>query len=124
MSAETETVVTNFCKAWSRLDANEVMSFFTDDALYHNIPMKPAHGKEAILKVVNSLLKGTTLLEFKILHTASNGNVVFNERVDTAETNGKRASLPVVGVFEVTPAGKISAWRDYFDLEMFMKQIR
>jgi limonene-1,2-epoxide hydrolase len=70
------------------------------------------------------LLKGTTLLEFKILHTASNGNVVFNERVDTAETNGKRASLPVVGVFEVTAGGKISAWRDYFDLEMFMKQIR
>ena len=45
MSAEAETVVTNFCKAWSRLNANEVMSFFTDDALYHNIPMKPAHGK-------------------------------------------------------------------------------
>ena len=122
MSAEAETVVTNFCKAWSRLNANEVMSFFTDDALYHNIPMKPAHGKEAILKVVNGLLKGTTLLEFKILHTASNGNVVFNERVDMFDQGGKHMELPVAGVFEIS-GGKIAKWRDYFDMQMFTKQM-
>ncbi|MGH7931579.1 MAG: limonene-1,2-epoxide hydrolase family protein, partial [Candidatus Binataceae bacterium] len=48
----------------------------------------------------------------------------FNERVDSFEANGKKVSLPVVGVFETTAAGKIKAWRDYFDMEMFAKQMR
>jgi len=30
----------------------------------------------------------------------------------------------VAGVFEITDAVKIKAWRDYFDLETYMKQIR
>ena len=58
------------------------------------------------------------------LHTVSNGALVFNERIDSFETNGKRVALPVAGVFEITPAGKVKAWRDYFDLESFNRQLR
>ena len=36
--------------------------------------------------------------------------------------NGKRIELPVMGAFEVTADGKISAWRDYFDMATFSKQ--
>jgi len=100
------------------------MDFFTDDAVYHNVPMKPAVGKDTIRKTIQELLKGTTWLEFKILHTASSGSVVFNERVDSFEVNGKRMSLPVVGVFETTANGKIKAWRDYFDMKMFTDQMK
>ena len=31
--------------------------------------------------------------------------------------------LPVCGVFELTDDGKISLWRDYFDLPTMMDQI-
>jgi limonene-1,2-epoxide hydrolase len=62
-------------------------------------------------------------LHFKVLKTASAGNVVFNERIDIFDLgNGKTISLPVAGVFEVT-GSKISAWRDYFDLAMYTKQM-
>jgi limonene-1,2-epoxide hydrolase len=33
-----------------------------------------------------------------------------------------RIDLPVMGTFEVVD-GKIAAWRDYFDLGMFMRQM-
>jgi len=124
MSVEAENIVSEFCKAWARLNVDQVMDFFTDDAVYHNIPMKPASGKAAIRKTIETLLKGTTWLEFKILHTASSGNIIFNERVDSFEANGKRISLPVMGVFETTANGKINAWRDYFDLKMYMDQLK
>jgi limonene-1,2-epoxide hydrolase len=124
MSTEAESIVSEFCKSWSRLNLDQIMDFFTDDAVYHNIPMKPAAGKDAIRKTIQELLKGTTWLEFKILHTASNGSVVMNERVDSFEVNGKRMSLPVVGVFETTANGKIKAWRDYFDMKMFTDQMK
>jgi len=124
MSTEAEGVVNEFCKAWARLNIDQIMDFFTDDAVYHNIPMKPAAGKDTIRKTIEGLMKGTTWLEFKILHSASNGNVVFNERVDSFEAGGKRVSLPVMGVFETTSNGKIKAWRDYFDLKMFTDQMK
>jgi limonene-1,2-epoxide hydrolase len=124
MSTEAESIVSEFCKSWSRLNLDQIMDFFTDDAVYHNIPMKPAAGKDTIRKTIQELLKGTTWLEFKILHTASTGSVVFNERVDSFEVNGKRMSLPVVGVFETTANGKIKGWRDYFDMKMFTDQMK
>ena len=124
MSSESESVVSEFCKAWARLNIDQVMDFFTDDAVYHNIPMKPATGKVEIRKTIEGLLKGASWIEFKILHTASNGNVVFNERVDSFEAKGKKISLPVAGVFEITSDGKISGWRDYFDVKMYTDQLK
>ena len=37
--------------------------------------------------------------------------------------NGKKAEIPVAGMFELDDAGKIRVWRDYFDLATFTKQI-
>jgi limonene-1,2-epoxide hydrolase len=46
-----------------------------------------------------------------------------NERVDVFDLGGgKTISLPVAGAFEVN-GGKISAWRDYFDMQMYTKQM-
>src|SRR5581483_9300805 len=118
MSAENEKIVTDFCRAWSRMNLDEILAFMTDDAVYHNIPMAPARGKQAIRAVVNGFLKMADAIDFRILRTASNANVVMNERVDSfVYKGGKKGSVPVVGVFEVS-SGKISAWRDYFDMKM------
>lgn len=124
MASPAENTVTEFCNAWARLDVDAIVGFFTEDAVYHNIPMPAAKGKEVIRKTIEGLMKGTTWVEFKILHTASNGNVVFNERVDSFEAGGKKISLPVAGVFEVTNDGKIKGWRDYFDLKMYTDQLK
>ena len=60
MASPAENVVTEFCNAWTKLDVNGIMNFFTDDAVYHNIPMPVAKGKEVIHKTIEGLLKGTT----------------------------------------------------------------
>ena len=124
MATDAEKIVTDFCNAWPRKNVDELLAFFTDHAVYHNIPFEPAKGKEAIKAVINTFLPMAKSLHFKILHSASNGNVVFNERVDIFDLgNGKTISLPVAGVFEVT-GSKISAWRDYFDMAMYTKQMQ
>src|SRR6267143_631180 len=87
-----------------------------------NIPMEPARGKAAIKAVINSFLPMSKSIEFKIRHTTAAGNVVMNERIDIFDTGSKKISLPVAGVFEVSN-GKISAWRDYFDMAMYTKQM-
>ena len=123
MAIDAEKIVTEFCNAWPRKNIDELLGFFTDDAVYHNIPVEPAKGKEAIRGVINMFLPMAKSVQFKVLKSASAGNVVFNERVDIFDLgNGKTISLPVAGVFEVT-GNKISAWRDYFDMQMYTKQM-
>ena len=123
MATDAEKIVTEFCNAWPRKNVDELLGFFTDDAVYHNIPLEPAKGKDAIRGVINTFLPMAKSLHFKVLKSAGAGNVVFNERVDIFDLgNGKKIELPVAGVFEVT-GSKISAWRDYFDMQMYMKQM-
>jgi len=122
MATDAEKVVTEFCNAFPRKNIEELLAFFSDDAVYHNIPMEPARGKAAIKAAINTFLPGLKSIEFKILHTTAAGNVVMNERIDILDTGSKKISLPVAGVFEVKN-GKISAWRDYFDMQMYAKQM-
>jgi limonene-1,2-epoxide hydrolase len=123
MATENERVVNEFCKTWETLNIDKVMDFFTDDAVYHNIPLKPAKGKAEIRKAIDGFMPGMTKIEFKILTTAAAGATVFNERVDSFVINGNPVAVPVAGVFEIS-GGKIQAWRDYFDLPTFVNQIK
>ena len=39
-------VVRRFCAAWSdNVGAGQLAAFFTDDAVYHNIPLAPVTGR-------------------------------------------------------------------------------
>jgi len=110
-----EQVVRDFCNAVSRRDPEELRSYLSDDVVYHNIPMDPAEGIEATMGVINMFLGMSDAMEFEIHHLASDGSTVLTERTDTFTMNGKTAPLPVMGAFHVAD-GKITAWRDYFDM--------
>lgn len=113
MSADA--LVREFCAAWSKLDPDVLADYFTEDAVYHNIPLQPLSGREAIREFVAGFLEGAESAEFRIGHQIASGNVVMNERVDAFRMAGREIAIPVAGVFEVRN-GKIAAWRDYFDM--------
>ena len=110
-----EQVVRDFCAAASTRDPDVLRSFLADDVVYHNIPMEPAEGIEAAMGIINMFVTMCDSLEFEVHHMASDGNTVLTERTDTFTIKGKTAPLPVMGAFTVTD-GKITAWRDYFDM--------
>src|SRR5437016_9942275 len=114
-SANLETVG-RFCEAFSRRDPEEVLAFFTEDAVYHNMPLPPVQGKAGIKTVLDMFLKLAEAVEVIVLKIAEGDDgPVLTERVDNFSLGGKNVELPVMGVFELTD-GKISAWRDYFDM--------
>jgi len=118
-NAANEELVREFCTAFSRRDVDELLGYFADDAVYHNIPLAPAQGKDAIRATLETYVPGSPEIEFVTRHLASAGDVVFTERTDKMTFGGKQVTLPVAGVFEIQD-GKIKAWRDYFDLQQFM----
>jgi limonene-1,2-epoxide hydrolase len=115
-------VVRRFCDTWSTGDVDAIVAFFTDDAVYHNIPMDAVTGPEAIRAFIAGFIGNVEKVEFRVDNIAANGDVVLTERVDIFTLPGKTIELPVMGTFEVR-GGKIAAWRDYFDLNQFMSEM-
>ena len=116
-------VVRRFCAAWSdNAEVVELVSFFADDAVYHNIPLTPVTGRENIANTIASFIRpgppGIESIDFRVVNIAANGPVVMTERVDVFKLGDKSFELQVMGTFEVTD-GKINAWRDYFDANQF-----
>lgn len=118
--ASNADITTDFINAWSAMDLDRIMDFFTEDAVYINIPMEPANrGKAEIRTFIEGFMGMATAMEFIVHNQAENADgVVMNERTDRITMGDKLMELPVMGVFEFSD-GKISAWRDYFDMAKF-----
>lgn len=120
MSESPIETIRSFCRAAGNLDTDEMMTFFTADAVYHNMPGPPASGAEAIRRTIDGFLTNWKATDWELLNIAADGDIVFAERVDHIDAGGKHVDLPVVGVFELRD-GKIAAWRDYFDLATYTR---
>ena len=108
-------LVRQFVAAWSRLDVEELVGWFTTDGVYHNMPLTPVAGHETLRSFIGGFLASWESTEWEVLNIVGNGNLVMVERVDRSIINGKPVNLPCCGVFEMRD-GKIALWRDYFDL--------
>jgi len=116
-------IITAFMRAWEAKDTDRILSFFAPDAVYHNIPMAPLKGHDEIRKFIAPFAGAADDVAFEVLHQAeSPAGVVLNERVDrfTMKT-GQKIAAEVMGVFELKD-GKITAWRDYFDMKAMEAQ--
>jgi limonene-1,2-epoxide hydrolase len=121
MSGDSEKLVRDFCAAWRRRDIDELLGYFTADAVYHNMPMAPVEGHDGIRQVLEFFVPPAESIAFEIRHLVASGPVVLTERVDRFVIGGKQIELPVAGVFEIR-GGKIAAWRDYFDMATWTRQ--
>ena len=120
-------VVRRFCAAWSNdVGAADLAAFFTDDAVYHNIPLPPVSGRENIADNFASYIRpgppGVEGIEFRLINIAADGPVVMTERFDVFKLSDTSFGLPVMGTFEIRD-GEINAWRDYFDMNQFVSKM-
>jgi limonene-1,2-epoxide hydrolase len=120
-------VVRRFCAAWSdNVSTVELAAFFTDDAVYQNVPLAPITGRDAIANNIASFIRpgppGIEAIEFRLVHIAANGPVVMTERIDVFKLSDRSFELPVMGTFEIS-GGMINAWRDYFDMNQFASRL-
>ena len=120
MSTDNIAVIRAFCADFSHLDTDRMMAYFTGSPTYHNMPGPPAVGTEAVRATIQRFLSSWQKTDWDLLNIAGNGDVVFAERLDRTDSNGKHVDLPCVGVFEME-GGKIRTWRDYFDLATYTR---
>ena len=123
MTRSADDLVTEFCTKWSTPDPDELAAYFTEDGVYHNMPMAAVQGREAIKEFIAGFLGGLDGIDFQVHRQVSDGDLVINERTDVMRRQGgEPIRLPVTGVFEIEN-GQIKAWRDYFDMATVTKAL-
>jgi len=107
------------CEAWNVMELEEFRELFDPEVDYRNIPIEGDRhiGPDAAHDVL-SRFKAKWDAELEVHNITGTGDVVMTERTEHfSHRAGTKDNfdLPVMGVFEFRD-GKITAWRDYFEL--------
>ena len=111
-----------FIEAIERRDLDAALALVADDCVYDNVPVGPVRGPDGIRRILAPLVETSDEVDWPVLRTASIGDVVLNERLDRFRSGDRWIELPVAGVWEVVD-GRITLWRDYFDLATYRRQL-
>jgi limonene-1,2-epoxide hydrolase len=113
-----------FFAHWSANRIDEAVAMLSGDVLYDNVPLPDIVGRENVRKFQADFGIGTVFkVDWQVTEIAVSGNVVLNERIDVfTHESGGHITLPVMGTLTVED-GKITVWRDYFDLTSFERQL-
>jgi len=120
--SDNAQIIRDFIAAWSRLDPAELADYFCEDGCYYNMPANPVKGRDNVRQFIAGFTANWTETSWEIVHLVADGDVVCCERLDRTKFAEGGVDLPCFGVFEMSD-GKIKEWRDYFDLNTFMKAI-
>jgi len=120
--ANTGTVE-GFLNALQDADYEAADAALDDNLVYENVGLPSIHGRARTMKLFRQM-DGRAALEVKIHRIAADGAAVLTERTDALIIGPLRMQFWVCGVFEVHN-GRITLWRDYFDLfDMFKATVR
>jgi len=121
--ADHAATVRAFFDAWVQRDPGRLTGFFTPDGTWGEANRPAAKGHEEIRAVFELQTGFATDFSFEFRQLAVVEDVAFTERVDRFVINDTRMEVPVTGVFEFDPDGRIVAWRDYYDWADLERQL-
>lgn len=114
-------IVEVFLKALEHQDFETLDGLVADDIVYQNVGFPTIRGGARVRKLFHGM-EGKMGFEVKFHRNVAEGSTVLNERTDAMIIGPVRLQFWVCGVFEVHD-GRITLWRDYFDLYDFTKAI-
>ena len=118
MSAQGHDAVRNICENWSTMSLEEFREVMAEDCDYRNMPIEgDRHIGPDAAHAILSTMSAKWDIDLKVVNLVGDDRVVMTERTEHfARKDGSREPfvLPVMGVFELR-AGKVTAWRDYFE---------
>jgi limonene-1,2-epoxide hydrolase len=112
--ASSGELVWAMLSAWEQRDTSYIIDHFTEDAVYHAMPLRPIVGKTNLRSWVQTF-ESVPPGQLQIRHQVESDHVVMNERTDRITIQGTEVVLPICAIFEADH-GLIKAWREYFDL--------
>lgn len=110
-----------FLNALQAQDIDGAGAVLDENLVYENVGLPTIRGRARALRLFASM-EGRAGFEVKTHRIAVNGSSVLTERTDALVIGPVRLQFWVCGVFEVRD-GRITLWRDYFDMFDFTKAV-
>ena len=110
-----------FLAALQNMDVDGAGAVLDENLVYQNVGFPTIHGRARTMKLFRGM-QGRAGFEVKTHRIAVNGSTVLTERTDVLVFGPVRLQFWVCGVFEVRD-GRITLWRDYFDMFDFTKAL-
>ncbi len=124
MSDSPESVVRNFLAAFTDRNVDELVGFFSDDAVFIDGPRGVHRGKEAIrFEFEAELAMGFETIKIDVNSLVASGGIVMMEGVENYIIGGKPFFMETIGAFDINPDGLITRWRYSYDLKPLTDQI-
>lgn len=122
-----DATVNAFITAVTSGDWDRAVELAAEDIVYENIGFGPTSLDAPFPRIDGSaamveFLRAMEDADWTVHREDVLGDVVVNERTDRFTFGGQRIELPVAGVFQVRD-GRITFWRDYFDLATMTQQL-
>lgn len=117
------TITQSLWQALYERDWDQVGSFFAEDGLYQDVPTPDmgAVGPAAVSRRLRIGHEPVERHEHHIERIIAQGNCVITEhREDWYFHTGEVVKLPFTSIHEYNAEGKITLWRDYWDLSTLM----
>ena len=116
-------IVNAFIAAVEAQDVDGAIEFVDPEVSYENVPIDPIVGRDGVAATLNGFLGPVSEVDWRGDGEWEVGRTVINERVDRFKIGDGWLELPVAGFFEVSDAGLITLWRDYFDMGSYVAQL-
>ena len=110
-----------FLAALQNQDIDAAGAVLDEHLVYQNVGFPTIRGRARAMKLFRGM-EGRARFEVKTHRIAVNGSTVLTERTDALVFGRLRLQFWVCGVFEVKD-GRITLWRDYFDMFDFTKAL-
>ncbi|MDT5258455.1 MAG: limonene,2-epoxide hydrolase [Mycobacterium sp.] len=124
MSGSPESVVRKFLAAWANPKPDELVGFFSDDAVFIDGPRGVHRGIDAIRsELEDEISMGFGGAKIDVNSLVAQGGTVMMEGVENYRIGGKPMSLEVMGAFEIDADGRITRWRYSYDLKSITDQV-
>jgi limonene-1,2-epoxide hydrolase len=114
-----DQIIRRFSAAMTRMDVNELIEYFTPDAVYIMVPMPPPlRGRKEIYDSLAGMPKRFKGVEIETISQIASGNFVVSEFTAHLRLEHQTMVLPMADFFELEN-GKIKMWREYFNAASF-----
>jgi limonene-1,2-epoxide hydrolase len=130
MGAKQEEFIRDFLDAWgdgeSDPDSERILEAFAEDAEWQLwIPGGPTlKGREAIGKDIKRQLSFCNKMKCGLVSITSSDDQVMTERHDTFVAGDVTVDHYLMAIYDLDADGKISRWREYFDINDVDRQLK
>lgn len=115
-------VVEKFLYALRDKDLATADELLDDNLVYQNVGFPTIRGRQRAMSLFAGMQRPSMGFDVKFHRSAADGDSVLTERSDALMFGRLRLNFWVCGVFEVHD-GRITLWRDYFDMFDFTKAL-